>query len=237
MTLAMRICAALAVPLALSGCRETTPSEYVSTRRITALIDVTAESADRATVRAELHVEGAASGTYVVLDQGDELSVTAGGETKTLRAVGQGVYEATIKTGAAVEVTVDFDREKHADAPASKVTLPPPFTLESPAEGEALSRAGDAIDILWRDGAAVGGRVELSGSCIAPVSLAVAAGSTGLTIEAGALKPAGEKDADDTCEVELSVTFTRQGTADPALDRESRVTGHQVRRVLFDSAP
>jgi len=237
MTVVIRNRAALAVTLALCGCRETTPSDYVPTRRIAALVDVTADSAESATVRAELHADGADSGTYVVLDSGDELIATADGKTRALERVGEGVYEATFGTGEAMELTVSFNRAKHMDAPASKATLPPPFTLASPKAGEELSRAEDDLVIAWSPLGTVKGRVELEGSCIAPLSRAIGEGMTDLVLEAGEVEPAGEQDADDACEVELVVTFSQEGSADPALDEESRMTAHQVRKVLFTSAP
>ncbi len=140
MTVVIRNRAALAVALALCGCRETTPSDYVPTRRIAALVDVTADSAVSATVRAELHADGAGSGTYVVLDSGDELIATADGRTRALERVGDGVYEATFGTGEAMELTVSFNRAKHMDAPDSKATLPPPFKLASPKARERRCR-------------------------------------------------------------------------------------------------
>ncbi len=69
------------------------------------------------------------------------------------------------------------------------------------------------------------------------LSRAIGEGMTELVLSVGEVEPAGEQDADDACEVELVVTFSQEGSADPALDEESRMTAHQVRKVRFTSAP
>lgn len=233
---ANRFRAALAVVLSLCGCRETTPSDYVSTGQIAALIDFTAESAESAGVRVELRAGGADSETYVVLHSGDTLRASAKGETKELRASAEGVYEGTLGAGGEAELVVTFDREKHEDAPASSGTLPAPFELESPAGGEVLSRAKDDLVIAWSPAASTSGRVAVSGPCISAASFEVTAGAMGLIVEGGDLE-ASDGDADDECDVEVVMTLTRAGSADPAFEEGSRVRAHQVRRVSFRSAP
>lgn len=232
----LRVGAALATTAVLLGCRETTSSEFIRTYDIAALMDITAESESSSRVHVELRAFGAESGTYVVLHPGDRLSASAGDVSKDLIAVEEGVYEGVFATGEEVVFTIGLDRPEEQDAPGSEGTLPPPFALTSPVEEDELSRAEDAVAVVWSPAGDVEGTIEAAGDCIAPGRFEVSGAGGMFTIPKDTLKGAKGDEA-ETCTVELRVTFTRYGTADAALDEESYVRTHQVRTVSFTSLP
>lgn len=232
----MRIGGALLSTVALLGCKETTSSEFIRTAGIAALMSVTAESADSSKLHVELRVGGAQSNTYVILDGGDELTARVGDETKDLYSVDEGVYEQTFATAAQVELTVGLDREEDEDAPNSKATLPASFTITQPGATDELSRETDSVFIVWTPVANAEGTISLSGACISAQSFSVSGTAGMYNVAPGELTSLDEM-MPESCTVDVEMTFTREGTADPAYDDESYFRASQVRRTSFVSNP
>ena len=232
----IRFGAAVLGALALVGCKETTSSEFIRTGGIAALMSVTAESADSSKVHVELRVGGAQSNTFVILDSGDRLTAKAGDVTQDLKAVDEGVYEATFPTGAQVEFTVGLDRAEDEDAPGSRVTLPASFNITAPQPEDVLSRADDGVIIVWTPVADTQGAVTLSGSCITSTSYDVSGSAGTLVVAPGELTSANEE-MPESCTVDIEISFRREGTADPAFDDESYIVAYQARRASFVSDP
>lgn len=231
-----RISGALLATVTLLGCKETTSSEFIRTGGIAALMSVGAESSDLSTVHVELRVGGAQSNTYVILDNGDRLTATVDGETKDLHSVAEGVYEVEFNTAAQNEYVVSLDREEDEDAPDSKATLPAAFSIAQPQPSDELSRVDDGLFIVWTPVADTEGTISLSGSCIQAESLSVAGSAGMLVVNKGTLKSTDEK-TPESCSVEISMTFTKEGAADPAYDEESYFRASQSRRTSFTSNP
>ncbi|MEZ4308376.1 MAG: hypothetical protein R3F14_10070 [Polyangiaceae bacterium] len=219
-----------------AGCTETIPSELVRTGRITALMSATAVSGESCTVRVELRDGGKESSTFVVVGGGDVLSARAGEEERKLVQVNGGVYEATFSTGQEVEIVVRLKRAEEVDAPKSAVMLPAPFELFGPAAEEVLSRETDALSLAWEPLVDADGSVEVEGECIEAATFAVEGEAGGWELPAGGLV-AKEPELGGTCTVTATVSFRRDGDADPTFQDESEIAGYQTRQVAFESSP
>ncbi len=231
---------ALLSTLAMAGCaEETVSSENIKTGGIVGLFEVTARSDSSSTARATLVVGGDQSNTYVTLDNGDNLTATAGSETKTLTtAGGPGRYEANFATGAAgEEFSIALNRPDDTDALGNSGLLPAPFAFTELPTGTP-SRKTDAVTIKWDNGEAGSLELEVEGDCIFDESFKPASGSTEFTISADKLRSTGVNEEDkETCDLTVTLTRTSSGSVDPALDNDSRFRLHQVRSTTFASAP
>ncbi len=227
--------ALLAVSGAAMGCaEETLSSEDIRTAGIAALIEVKAENESSSRVRVELLAGGSSSNTKVVLDNGDKLTATVDGETKTLTTQDTGVYTANFSTGAAdAEFVIAFERRQDENAPNSIGTLPPPFVI---APIDLKSRANDAVEINWDPAGSDSIVIKVDGDCLKSVSDIKTSDTGSYTIPAGTLGTF-ESDADKTCDVTVQIWRNRGGSADKAFDVESRYVASQVRAVKFQSAP
>ena len=215
------------------GCsKETTSSANIKTGGIAALMDVTATSSSASLLHVDLKVGGSSSNTYVILDNGDKLTAKAGDESKTLEAVDDGEYEAEFGTAAAdTEFTVNLERPEDTSAPNNRGTMPPPFSLTAP---DTASRAED-LKITW-DAGSDSIELEVDGSCIFNKTIDVPGDSGSYTIDGGTLDPT-DKEKAETCDLTLTMTRTRNGTADSAFDGESWFKLHQVRTAKVTSSP
>lgn len=218
------------------GCSATTSSTNIRTAGVVAVINVTSERDNDAVVGAEMVVGDASSNTYLVLEGGDALVAGAGGEKKTLSAVGGGDYEARFPVSEG-EFIVALEREGDDDAPMSRGTLGPAFTIDNPQADTPISRESGTWTITWTPadpGAEV--EVELDGDCVIRESERLGTDTGSFTVAPGQLRPWKSK-KDQTCAVDVQITRTRMGETDPALDRDSRFLLHQIRRTRFISAP
>src|SRR5215510_5589701 len=77
-----------------AACKETVDSSDVRTSGVYPEIEVTANGSGDSTVRVELKVGGSNSNTYLELRGDDELEVTVGDTTKSMKESGNG-YVAT----------------------------------------------------------------------------------------------------------------------------------------------
>jgi len=226
------------VGLLVLGCssEETTSSVNIKTGGIAALIDVHTDLAQKATVHVELKVGGSSSNTYVALENGDQLSATAGDETKTLTvANGVGRYETSFSGVAADTLfSVVLERPHDTTAANNSGTLPAAFDLAKPMEG--ASRKNDDLEVTWApSGSDDGMDFEFDGDCIYSYSTSASDLGT-VTVPKGDLESTGG-DKPTTCVITLNATRSRPGTADAAFDSESYFRVHQERTTKFSSAP
>ena len=221
--------------LLVVGCsKETTSSNNIKTGGIAALIDVYADTDSTATVHVELRVGGSDSNTYVDLEGGDELTASAGDETKVLTTRDSGVYEANFSgVGAETPFTVVLNRPHDTTAADNYGALPAPFTLEKPKAG--LSRKNDDLEVTWAPGSDDRINFEFQGDCIWDYSKSPSdLGS--FTVGKGTLESKGG-DMPETCDIDLDADRSRSGTADAAFDPESWFRLHQRRSTKFSSMP
>lgn len=216
----------------LSACSASTSSRNIRTGGIVALIDVKSESAGSAALETELVVGGQHSNTNVLLEGGDSLSATAGGQQQALGVQGKGEYGARFATSDG-EFVVSLARDVDAPAPASRGVLGPAFEITPPADA---SRQAPLV-INWTPVDPESQvEVELEGDCVIRETKTVGADTGSVTFNVGELR-AWKKQANDTCAVQVEITRTRLGTTDPALDPDSRFRLSQVRRAQFSSTP
>lgn len=224
------------------GCtRESTSSQNIKTQGMAADIDVTASSDTNSHVLVDLTVGGTGIGaTGVILEGGDKLSATVGGETKELPSTNAGIYEADFATAAAgTEFKIMLERETDEDALNSRGVLPGPFKISSlPAAGMAPSRATDDVVITW-DPAEAGSNmtIQVDGSCIFIDTFTVPTDSGTFTIAKGTLKSTmGTDNKPSTCDLNVKIERKATGTVDPIFE-EGEFTLTQVRSGKFTSAP
>lgn len=225
---------------ALTACKETTSSANIRTPGISMAVEVVARSAAASTVTATLQV-GGPDGTYVILDAPDALYAEADGDRKQMKAVEDGVYEAKFSVAAEdTEFVVALDREEEDDATDNQGLLPAPFDITS-SFPDPVSRADDDIEVTW-DPSNQDGDMKLEiedevGGCIAFDERENIGGDPGtFVVERGTLKSQDE-DKPETCDATLTLSRSRKGTNDSALDSESTFVLTQVRSDVFASAP
>lgn len=226
---------ALASLLALTGCSGTLASKHVRSAALIAEIEVTAERADAAELRATFATEEAAGRRAVHLRGGDALHVTMAGRVRSVRGGRHGRYRVALPLGeGALEVALT--RARDASTLHSRGTLGPPFTLASLASTEH-SRARSTLTLTWspRDEWAHVD-VTLTGPCIAPTERSLGLDPGTLVLTAGELSAAPGQEA-ARCPVEVTVRRTRLGDLDPALDQGGGFRLQQVRTIRFVSAP
>jgi len=234
------LCAALASSTALFGCsREVTSSQNIKTAGIAAIIDVTAENDELSTVVAELRIGGSSSNAFVSLDGDDKLVATADDASKDMVVEDlAGVYEAEFPTAAAgVKFSVTLERaEGDETARNNNGNMPAPFKI-GPLPDTKPSRATEDITITWDTPDTSAQMVaRLNGTCIFSETIDVVGDEGTLTIPKGKLQSTGG-DMPTECEITVTMTRTRKGTADAAFDPESSFELHQVRKASFVSAP
>lgn len=233
--------AVLLAGAALVGCKETTSSANIRTPGIAISMVVTAESADASRVDVDLQVGGTGAGaTYVDLEGGDRLLASIdGGEEESMQVEASGEYFASFDTGAAdTAFRVNFDRTQDEDAPNSNGELPAPFEMTAPAPTDSFSRTEDVV-VSWDPGGSNDSmHIAWNGDCIFLGSADIPGDTGSYTIAANTLDATGpDEDPPPTCDVELTVTRSRSGTADSALDPDSFVRLEQIRSTSFTSAP
>ncbi len=224
------------VGLLAMGCsKETTSSRNIKTGGIAALIDVYADSESSAKMHVELRVGGSSSNTYVTLENGDELTATAGDQMKALTSTDSGVYEAYFNdVGADTPFTVVLDRPHDTTAAGNAGSLPAPFELDKPPAG--LSRKDDALKVTWApSGSDDEMDFEFHGDCIFSYKKSPSDVGT-FTVPKGALDSTGGS-MPETCDVIWDAQRSRSGAADPEFDPESWFRLHQRRSITFSSNP
>lgn len=166
------------------------------------------EKDGQATVTARFTV-GNAVGTALTLgDCSDDITVN--GVPLQAHTGPLVVYEAVLEP--AELYTFEFTRESEGPY-ISTVEAPPPVTITAPAEGTSVSRA-EAFDIAWEDNYELSPGIGLviGGPCVDGIIRSI--GDNGLyTINADELQQNGV----DTCDLNISLTRTVNGTMDPGL--------------------
>ncbi len=175
---------------------------------------------------------GGQLGTQVELSDGDTLSVTYASETQTMTKTQFLTiinYFSAWRTGSFPEGTLftfAFEREVKISAPDSSVNLPSPYEITSPppaspaAPGETFT-----LDLDNAEKPGESQKWRIAGTCIGAGSESFTGASATVTI------PAASTQQETTCDVTVTVRRTTEGTADPALDSDSSVTGVQERTL------
>jgi hypothetical protein len=216
--------------LVVTGC-STVDSADIRTSGMTAdLLVKLPENAVAVDVTASFRVGNL---TYVELGSGENVSVSAGGQTEELhRGKFAGATSYTGQLGVSRgELTFALKREgDNTSAPSSTIALPEPVHLSQPFGGAKLSRR-KAVQVTLASGPAQ--TLTWSGPCIQTGSLEIEAGRSSATVAAGAILAATPASAgSDTCQVELLLSRHTTGKLDGAFKDGSVVavaqSTHQV---------
>ena len=230
------------IALSLGGCKETTSSENIRTQGIAMEVEVIARSESRTRVRSTLRVGGDESNTRVILRGGDELIAEADGEERTMEEVDEnsGVYETVFEDlPGGTEIVVRLERDGDDDALDNHGILPEPFDITSVFD-EPVSRSEDEMEITWEP-AGEDDDMDIRfedepGGCIFNLNDDIPGDSGSYVLEPETLRSSSSNDP-ETCEVEISIMRTRDGSTDDALDNESEFTLQQIRTIRFVSDP
>ena len=172
------------------------------------------------TAQAILRAGDAQSNTFVALDSGDTLTVTAGAETVTLGEVSLGDVYAYIGAltvqDPGTEFTFVFTRAIEESAPPSTAVMPDSFLLTAPAADTVFSRAADPITVTWDpSGSADAIQVDLHSDCILDTQIAADGDPGTYTFEVGSYE-VPESAEGQSCDATLTVHRIRYGTLDGA---------------------
>ena len=133
------------------------------------------------------------------------------------------------------EFNIAFDRDSDDNAPNSAATLPAPFEITVPTEGDTFSMAADKIDIAWNSsGTDDEMHVMLSGDCFYGQNITVDGDPGVYIIEAGILEPISDT---DTCTGTLTLTRKRMGTVDNTYGEGGEFRALQVRNITINLQP
>lgn len=228
----------LTLLLLLPACASVKSSDVATSSIWADLAAVT--DGDGTTATAILRVGGADSNTFVDLEEGDQIDVTAGAETVTLQEVALGDLFSYVGSLAAdeagTEFTFDFQRALLTSAPASTATMPDPFELTAPAAGAALSRA-QGITVTWEpSGTDATMRVLLRSECIVDAQVDVDGDPGSYTYEPGSYLVVDGAEG-QSCEATLTVQRIGFGALDPAFETGGQVYAAQERKVDFRLDP
>jgi hypothetical protein len=224
--------------------------EPVATNRMTIYLTVESSDAQTAVVRANLN-DGKVFGESYRLDGGDFLRACLNGVCRTMAdndSVFTPDYIARFDYRPGIDYVVSFNRRKARSAPDSRVTLPPAFTIVTPANRQQVSD-GETVQVEWSPSGAparVGMRFDaechyLSG----PQSFLT--GTLGSDTNADGREPFRVDEIVDLarsnapsritrCNIEVTVSHEIQGRIDPAFD-DGFATGIVSRKVSLDYFP
>lgn len=232
-----------ALPLVLLGalgCTEPIKSDEVATSEMVAALDVTCDG--NTSVATALFTYGSGFPvTYVQLTPEDTLTVSAAELSKEM---GELVIDDLISYVASFDLidadtafTVSLERTLDGGAPASTVTLPPPFTLTSPTDELSFSRGTQDLLVSWEgEGNAEDAlTLVIDGDCIESYEELLDADDGEATIPAGTLISVAGSET-ETCDVTVWLKRQRSGELDPGYAGGS-ITAKQYRTVEVASAP
>jgi len=224
----------------LSAC-STASSTDIKTSGMHASISGLSDGTGTTAVSATLRV-GAQSTTFIELASTDALKATSGADSVKLtkfELLGLVSYNGSL-TGdeEGKSVTVALTRASpDVSAPTSTFTMPAKFQLTGPAVQANFKRGADAIEVKWDNGGKADPMtVDLTGTCIDPVSKAPATDTGSLVISGSELKASKDNET-KSCNVTIVVRRTRAGTVDSAYGQGGLAVGIQTRQVIINSTP
>lgn len=229
-----RLLGLVAVGALSVACTDTTVgSDTVRTKAIWASFEVKATGPSSRLV-AKLYVGGPSSDAVVYpLVPPDELRVSVNGGAEELLSATCAEANSFCSGGlgdiSGDEIRVNFDRDSDTDsAPNSVVTMPKAFQVA--IEDDEVVRGEEAV-VLKLSGEARNLKYRVSGDCIYTRSDNL--NSNG-TIPASAIR-SPSFDADEECEVTVTLTRTVEGTIDANFGKGGKIVAIQERSVKFTS--
>ena len=227
--------ALLTLPLAALACTETVESSDIRTSGVYPEFRVVADGSGTSEASARLKVGGNDSNTFLDLQAGDRIEVSANGETRVLNSESDHRYSARFPFDAAgTQFSFAFIRsDQDESAPQSVVSLPEPFALEM-ATTEA-SRASGAVAFSWDPPGSGNIRWGVDGDCVwTEEGETPGDGDHSLGAE-DVHAPAS--DEAESCTVQLTAQRGYSGSLDPAFTEGGENVAYQVRAHSFTSTP
>lgn len=242
-TVALRIALALAAA-AIAGCGDSAAvdSETVGSQGLWVAVRFEAFGNGSTGVNVDLN-EGGRSGNSVRLTANERLEVNANGMLVVLEEDEDFLdidYEGSVPTDASnTLLTLSLFRADGSVNDRTRVNLPNPFTITSPADSQAVT-AGEFVDVRWSPAA---------GGTIAVAVMTQCSGFTRVdyfdepddgsyTIDTAALPgiqdPAVPRE--NGCTLTVDLTRERRGTLDPAFRAGGFVSAVQERTVRLPLA-
>lgn len=189
-------------------------------------------------VSANLKV-GQNSNTYLDLVEGDTLQVSFQEETATMERKNLGSmiwYESRFPTDELdSSFTLNFQRENDDSAPDSNVSLPAPFEITVPSQGDSFSMSADKIDIAWNNsGSDDEMKIMISGDCFYGQNITIENDPGVYIIDNAILEPIDET---NNCSGKLTLMRKRFGSIDDNFGEGGEFTGLQVRHITINLTP
>lgn len=224
----------LVLALGLLGCTEDVSSRDIRTSGVYPEFTVTATGNGRSEVEARLKVGGNNSNTFLDVESGDTLEVTANGESKTLKGGSGNRYTATFDfdDGGTEFVFAFLRTDADDDAPMSTVVLPEPFDME--VTSDDLERTVDDLEFTWDPPEDGDMKVKVEGDCLFPLDDNTPDDGTG-SVNGEDLKQVGDDDGEE-CTASVELTRQNGGEIDAAFD-DGEIRARQVRSDTFTSLP
>ncbi|HET9863452.1 MAG TPA: hypothetical protein VFP37_08415 [Steroidobacteraceae bacterium] len=195
-------------------------------------MDLTVESSEpgSAVVRANLN-DGHTLATSYRLDGGDFLEACVIGQCRSMAdndSVFEPDYIARLNFQPGVDYVVKFDRRKAQDAPNTRVSLPPAFTIVTPANRQQVTD-GDVVTVSWAPTGAP-----------ADVYLLYEADCTFMTgphgFSFGSLGVDSDRDGQQTVDIDRITSFARSNATSPMTRCDIEVTVRHELRGSVDPA-
>jgi hypothetical protein len=222
----------------------------VPTSRITINLTVESSEPGTAVVRANLN-DGRVVGTSYRLDGGDFLRACISGVCRSMAdndSVFAPDYIARFDYQPGVDYVVSFNRQEAANAPDSRVKLPPAFTIVTPANHQQVTD-GETVLVSWTPtGAPARAALDYNAECtflsgtksFSTGTLSEDSNADGR--ESVSIDPivtfAGSNSASTItrCSIDVTVRHELQGSIDPAFNH-GIARGIVSRKVTLDYIP
>ena len=222
----------------------------VPTSRISLFLNVEASDSDTAVVRANLN-DGRAFGRSYRLDGGDFMRACIGAICRTMSdndSVFTPDYIARFDYQPGIDYVVSFNRQEGQAAPNSRVSLPQPFTIVTPADRQQVTD-GESVQVSWSptgEPAAVdltyladcrfsGGSTSVSSGTLSEDSNAD--GSESVSIDPIiAFARSNAAGVLTRCSIDVIVRHELEGRVDPAFD-DGVALGVVSRKVTLNYIP
>lgn len=219
------------------GCSEDVGSEDIRTGGLYAKYEAVSYGNGSTEVEAQIRV-GGDSGTWVQLNNGEQIEVSIPDETIVLAHDEQGerhYYRGELSTDESVEINVALLRtDADIDAPNSKATLPVPFSaeFEDIDSGDTVKR-GSSVKVAWDNTSSGEMNWDIAGDCIWSDS-GTTSDDGSLTISADSIK-VQDLDQGESCEVTVTLERANEGTVDSEFGEGGEFLAYQRRSVEFVS--
>ena len=222
----------------------------VPTSRMTIDLRVESSESDIAVVRANLN-DGRSLGKSYRLDGGDFFRACVSGVCRTMAdndSVTSPDYIARFDYQSGVDYVVAFNRQEAQNAPDSRVTLPPAFTIVTPANHQQVTD-GETVLVSWTP-TGPPARVALSydSDCnLLSGSHTYSSGTLSTDLNADGRESVGidpivdfarssSTSAITRCSIDVTVSHELQGRIDPAF-RNGTALGIVSREVSLEYIP